>query len=265
MLYVGEWRQNLLLADRYAGGRVFLAGDAVHLVIPTGGLGMNTGVGDAIDLGWKLAATLQGWGGPELLASYEAERQRVGENNVGASRYASLGRRKWRAQWKPNIRDNTPEGAATRAHLAAVADIEQRKTNEMIGAELGYHYFGSPIVAAESEPPPYDFIDYTPSTVPGVRLPHVWLNDQRAVQDCIGDGYTLLRLGRSSADTSALTAAFKALGAPFAVLDLPDQAARDLYGYDLILVRPDMHVVWRGNRMPDAPAALAARVTGYAA
>lgn len=265
MLYVGEWRQNLLLADRYADGRVFLAGDAVHLVIPTGGLGMNTGVGDAIDLGWKLAATLQGWGGPGLLASYEAERRPVGENNVGASRYASLGRRKWRAQWKPNIRDNTPEGAATRAHLAAVADVEQRKTNEMIGAELGYNYFGSPIVAAESAPPPYDFIDYTPSTIPGVRLPHAWLDDRRAVQDRIGDGYTLLRLGRSSADPSALAAAFKAIGAPFTVLDLPDQAARDIYGRDLILVRPDLHVVWRGNQMPDAPAALAARVTGHAA
>ena len=101
MLYVGEWRQNLLLADRYSEGRVLLAGDAVHLVIPTGGLGMNTGVGDAIDLGWKLAGTLQGWGGPGLLASYETERRQVGERNVGASRYASLGRRKWRAQWQP--------------------------------------------------------------------------------------------------------------------------------------------------------------------
>jgi 2-polyprenyl-6-methoxyphenol hydroxylase-like FAD-dependent oxidoreductase len=94
MLYVGEWKQNLLLADRYREGRVFLAGDAVHLVIPTGGLGMNTGIGDAIDLSWKLAATLAGWGGPALLDSYEIERRQVGDRNVGASRYASLGRRK---------------------------------------------------------------------------------------------------------------------------------------------------------------------------
>ena len=98
MLYVGEWQQNLLLADRYGKGRVFLAGDAVHLMIPTGGLGMNSGVGDAIDLAWKLAATLQGWGGPNLLPSYEIERRQVGERNVAASRYASLGRRKWRSQ-----------------------------------------------------------------------------------------------------------------------------------------------------------------------
>ena len=82
MLYVGQWKQNLLLADSYAQNRIFLAGDAVHLVIPTGGLGMNSGVGDAIDLSWKLAATLQGWGGPGLLASYEIERRQIGDRNV---------------------------------------------------------------------------------------------------------------------------------------------------------------------------------------
>ncbi|HYN11284.1 MAG TPA: FAD-dependent monooxygenase, partial [Burkholderiales bacterium] len=149
MLYVGEWKQNLLLADRYGKGRVFLAGDAVHLVIPTGGLGMNSGVGDAIDLAWKLAATLRGGGGPNLLASYEAERRPVGERNVAASRYASLGRRKWRGEYRPSIRDDTSEGKAAREHLVRVADVEQRKSNEMIGAELGYRYAGSPIIAEE--------------------------------------------------------------------------------------------------------------------
>src|SRR5215207_5711411 len=211
MLYVGQWKQNLLLADSYGKGRVFLAGDAVHLVVPTGGLGMNTGVGDAIDLSWKLAATLQGWGGPELLPAYTTERRRVGDLNVQASRYATLGRRKWRSMWKPNIRDNTLEGAATRAELVRVADTEQRKSNEMTGAELGYHYFGSPLVWPEDgEGPTYDFVEYTPSTWPGVRLPHTWLDDGTAMQDRIGfdHGFTLLRLDRSQADVSALDAAF---------------------------------------------------------
>src|SRR5438270_2051648 len=127
MLYAGEWKQNLLLADRYGAGRVFLAGDSVHLVIPTGGLGMNTGVGDAIDLSWKLQATLGGWGGPNLLPSYEIERRQVGDRNVSASRYASLGRRAWRSQYRPNIREATRDGQAARDNLARVADVEQRK------------------------------------------------------------------------------------------------------------------------------------------
>lgn len=266
MLYVGEWRQNLLVADRYAERRVFLAGDAVHLMIPTGGLGMNTGVGDAIDLGWKLAATLQGWGGPGLLAAYEAERRPIGVRNVAASRYASLGRRKWRAQYRLEIRDNTPAGAAARAHLAAVADVEQRKTNEMIGAELGYRYAGSPLIVDEpGDGPPDDFIEYVSSTRPGARLPHVWLDDGSAIQDRIGDGYTLVRLGGTAADTRALARAFGAIGAPYAEFAAAGDAAREVYGCDLILVRPDLHVVWRGNQSPENPDQLAARATGHTA
>src|SRR5687768_5397348 len=207
MLYVGKWRQNLLLAERYAKGRVFLAGDAVHLVIPTGGLGMNGGVGDAIDLGWKLAATLQGWGGPRLLESYEVERRQVGGRNVAASRYASLGRRKWRGLWR-NLEE-----------LVAVADVEQRKSNEMIGAELGYRYAGSPLIAEEPGAPEDDFRRYVPTSWPGARLPHVWLDGHVAMQDRLGPGFALLRLGSAPKDTSGLEQAMRQSGAPFEVLD----------------------------------------------
>jgi 2-polyprenyl-6-methoxyphenol hydroxylase-like FAD-dependent oxidoreductase len=263
MLYVGQWKQNLLLADSFGSGRVFLAGDAVHLVIPTGGLGMNTGVGEAYDLAWKLAATLQGWGGPNLLPSYEIERRQVGERNVAASRYASAGRRKWRAMWRPNIGDDTPEGAETRANLVRVAQVEQRKSNEMIGAELGYRYVGSPLIWPEpGDAPEHNYEEYVPTTWPGARLPHVWLDDGTAMQDHIGDGFTLLRLGRTRADTSVLEKAFAAYGAPFAVLDIADDAPRDIYGYDLLLLRPDLHVVWRGNRLPEDPERLAVMATG---
>jgi 2-polyprenyl-6-methoxyphenol hydroxylase-like FAD-dependent oxidoreductase len=263
LLYVGEWKQNLLLADCYASGRVFLAGDAVHLVIPTGGLGMNTGVGDAIDLSWKLDATLRGWGGPNLLPSYEIERRQVGERNVGASRYASLGRRKWRSQHRPNIRDATSEGQATRDNLARVANVEQRKTNEMIGAELGYRYVGSPVIWDEPGGPEHLLREYIPTTWPGARLPHVWLREGRSVHDAIGDGYSLLRLGRSNADTSGVERALQARHAPVDVLTIEGDAPRDVYGYDLILVRPDLHVVWRGNTPPSDPAQLAAVATGH--
>ena len=261
MQWVGEWRQNLLLAERFTEGRVFLAGDAVHLMIPTGGLGMNSGVGDAADLSWKLAATLQGWGGPGLLAAYETERRPVGKNNVGASRYASMGRRKWRSQIKAGVNYNAPEGTGERARLIALADVEQRKSNEMTGAEFGYFY-ESPLIASE-QTPPYDFIEYTPSTLPGVRLPHVWLDGGVAIQDRIGDGYTLLRLGGSKSDVAGLANAFAGIGAPFAVLDVPDPAAREIYARDLILLRPDMHVVWRSNQPPADPQCLAAMVTGH--
>ena len=263
MLSCAPWRMNLLLADSYGDGRVFLAGDAVHLVVPTGGLGMNTGVGDAIDLSWKLAATLQGWGGPNLLRSYEIERRQVGERNVGASRYASLGRRKWRAQYRREIRDDTLAGRAARHNLIAVAKVEQPKSNEMIGAELGYRYVDSPIIADIPGGPEHLFRDYRPTTWPGARLPHVWLDDGTPIQDRIGGGYTILRLGGTEADASGLERAIASFGAPVSVLDIPDAAARDLYQHDIILLRPDLHIVWRGNRLPDDVKEIAATATGH--
>ncbi len=263
MLSCNPWRQNLLLAEHYGRHRVFLAGDAVHLVIPTGGLGMNSGVADAIDLSWKLAATLSGWGGPNLLKSYEVERRQVGERNVGASRYATLGRRKWRSLWRPNIRDNTPGGEQTRSILSAMADIEQRKSNEMIGAELGYRYVDSPVICNVPGGPEHLFREYQPTTWPGARLPHVWRDDGTPMQDHIPDGYIILKLGRTRADAGGLEKAIRSRGAPVSVLDVPDRIAREIYGYDLILVRPDMHVVWRGNAAPEDAAELAAIATGH--
>jgi 2-polyprenyl-6-methoxyphenol hydroxylase-like FAD-dependent oxidoreductase len=248
MLYVGEWRMNLLLADRYREGRVFLAGDAIHLVIPTGGLGMNGGVGDAVDLGWKLAARLRGWGGPKLLESYEIERRQVGERNVAASRYASLGRRKWRGEYRDLKR------------LVELAKVEQPKSNEMIGAELGYRYEGSPLICDEPGGPEHQLREYVPTTWPGARLPHVWLAGHVPIQDKIGDGYTLLRLG-GNRDGDSLKGRFAAFNAPLRILDIPDEAARDVYGCDLILLRPDLHIVWRANALPDRD--LAAVATGH--
>jgi 2-polyprenyl-6-methoxyphenol hydroxylase-like FAD-dependent oxidoreductase len=263
MLYCGEWRQNLLLAERYGEGRVFLAGDAAHLVIPTGGLGMNTGVGDAVDLAWKLAAALQGWGGPRLLASYEAERRQIGERVVGASRYASLGYRAWLAEVRPEIGDDTPAGSTARAHLAEVANVEQRKSNEMIGAELGYRYVDSPIIDNVPGGPQHDLRAYLPTTWPGARLPHMWLSDGCAIQDRLrSERYTLIDVaGRHNA--GPLLAAFEALGAPLDVLVVADSGLRAVYERDLVLVRPDMHVAWRGDRLPPAVDDLAAKVTGH--
>jgi hypothetical protein len=133
----------------------------------------------------------------------------------------------------------------------------------MIGAELGYRYVGSPVIWEEAGGPEHLFREYAPTTWPGARLPHVWLDGHVALHDRLDPGYTLLRLGATRADASALQRSFAAYGAPFDVLDIPGGAARDVYGYDLILLRPDLHIVWRGSQPPTEPHELAAIATGH--
>jgi 2-polyprenyl-6-methoxyphenol hydroxylase-like FAD-dependent oxidoreductase len=262
MLHVGEWKQNLLLADRYTVGRVFLAGDSAHLVIPTGGLGMNTGIGDAVDLSWKLAAVLKGWGGPELLRSYEIERRQVGDRNIGASRYASTGRRKWRGLHRM-ARDPAP---GRRAEFARIAETEQRKTNEMIGAELGYRYVGSPVIWEEPGGPEQSYRTYDPNAWTGVRMPHAWVSKGRSVLDLLGRSYGIVRFGNGARadDRDGLAGALSARGAPVEVIDIADERLREIFGRDRFLLRPDLHIAWRGNDAPQDAAALAALVTGWA-
>jgi 2-polyprenyl-6-methoxyphenol hydroxylase-like FAD-dependent oxidoreductase len=263
MLSVNEWTQHLLCAERYGDGRVWIAGDAAHLVIPTGGLGMNTGVGDAINLSWKLAAVLEGWGGPQLLASYDAERRPIGVRNVKASRAAMTGRLGWRAAYDPAVCENTPDGAAIRARMASLFDVEQRKVTEILGIEAGYRYVDSPIMWREpGNGPDPDNPRYVPTTWPGARLPHVWLNDGAALHDRLGPAFTLLKLGGTHADTSPLHQAFLKLGAPLDVMKIEDDPPRQLFQFDLLLVRPDLHIVWRGNHLPQDAARIAMLATG---
>jgi 2-polyprenyl-6-methoxyphenol hydroxylase-like FAD-dependent oxidoreductase len=263
-LYIGRWTQRLMLADRYQDRRVLLAGDAAHLVIPTGGLGMNTGAGDAVDLAWKLAGVINGWGGRDLLASYEQERRPVGARAVAASRRAAAGRRRWRSAWRPEIADDTPEGELARLDLTRVADSEQRWSNDLLGIELGYSYRGSPItVDQRGAGPDTESFSYRASSWPGSRLPHVWLSDRSALHDHLGRAFTLLHRGPLDNATGALGDAFAERGIPFATFQVDSPAAEIvLEGHDLILVRPDLHVAWRGNTLPDDRAGLAATVAG---
>jgi hypothetical protein len=145
-----------------------------------------------------------------------------------------------------------------------VAQHEQSKGNKMTGAELGYRYENSPLIAGEPGGPEHNFMEYVPTTWPGARLPHAWLDDHTAMQDRIGNAltFTLLRLGRTKANIRGLTGAFTAAGAPLQVLEIPDGRPREIYGYDLLLLRPDMHVVWRGNAAPEDPEKLARMATG---
>ncbi|WP_077489435.1 FAD-dependent oxidoreductase [Sinomonas mesophila] len=267
-LYVGSWRQRLMLSDGYSSGRVFIAGDAAHLVIPTGGLGMNTGHGDAVDLAWKLAAALDGWGGEALLESYELERRPIGARNIAASRKATMGRRKWRGMWSPAMTARDSEGDKARADLAAVADEEQRWSNDLYGIELGYGYLGSPVISYGED---YavdelglDFA-YTPRTLEGFRLPNVRLDDGAPLQDSLGREYTILCVGTDAAAAQPLEDAIAVVGAPVNTLAVASEDARKVYGEGYLLLRPDLHIAWRGTQPPQDPAQLAALVTGHAA
>jgi 2-polyprenyl-6-methoxyphenol hydroxylase-like FAD-dependent oxidoreductase len=252
-----------LVSERFGQGRVLLAGDAVHLFTPTGGFGMNTGIDDAANLSWKLAAVLQGWGGSNLLSSYEVERKPIALRNTIAAR--ELAKRIASIPISPEMEDATADGGAARhktgAHLATFGE-----TFASIGVQLGVRYDGSPIVADDGPAPADDFIRYTPSSVPGGRAPHVWLDGRRghgsSLYDRLGAGFTLLRLGGKTADTTALEDAARALGIPLKVLDVADEAARELYDRHLALIRPDQHVAWRGNGVPDDPRSLWSRLTG---
>ena len=254
-----------LVAERFIAGRVILAGDAAHLFTPTGGFGMNTGMDDASNLSWKLAAAIKGWGGPNLVQSYETERRPVAERNTIAAR--ELNKHLANFTMPAAIEDASSEGEAARravgAHFSALGE-----EFASIGVQLGARYDGSPIIAGDCAPPLDDYASYTPSGVPGGRAPHYWLGQGRGTGDSLfdhfGPGFTLLRLGSEAGDGAPLEAAARRRNVPFKVIDLPQDDARDLYGRDLALIRPDQYVAWRGNALPSDPDRLLGQATGAA-
>jgi hypothetical protein len=262
ILYIGDWTQHMLVAERFGEGRVFLAGDSNHLFIPAGGLGMNTGIGDANNLGWKLAAAVAGWGGPGLPASYLAERRPVVRRNLAAVQHAVNGVVAWRGAVNETMLEPGEAGNAARAAFAELAEPLNRRVYEMHGTELGYRYESAVIWPEAGEAPPDDSYAYRPGTFPGLRLPHVWLADGTALHDLLGAGYSLLRLGGTAADTRGLEGALRGAGVPLEVFTVNEPGVRAVYERDLILVRPDLHVAWRGNAAPEDPALIARIVTG---
>ncbi|MFM9608244.1 monooxygenase [Streptomyces sp. V2] len=254
-----------LVAERFGRGRVWLAGDAAHLFTPNGGFGMNTGVDDAANLAWKLAAAVQGWAGPGLLPSYEAERRPVALRNTAAARGLNIA---LGAIERPGaLEEDSAAGAAARRATAQRLARYGLLTMATLGVQLGARYDGSPVVIPSGDPPPDDFTSYTPSGVPGGRAPHLWLDDTHgaggSLFDRFGTGFTLLSLRSRHHDTSGLEKAARERGIPFSVVHVDDPAGRELYGRDLVLVRPDQHIAWRGDREPRNPAEILARVTGH--
>jgi hypothetical protein len=261
ILSVVPWTRRELVAERYGAGPGFIAGDAAHVMSPTGGFGMNTGIGDAVDLAWKLAATLTGWGGPALLDSYTAERRPVGQRNV-AEASANLGRMLSVGQ-NPGLGDDTPEGARVRGRVGREFSEIMRREWFTLGIHLGYRYDESPICWPDgTDAPPDDTMSYVPTARPGARAPHVWLADGRSTLDLYGRGFTLLWLG--PADPAPLVEAAAKRGVPLGVVALDEPTVREAYARQLVLVRPDGHVAWRGDVLPDDPLALIDCVRGAA-
>ena len=237
LLNVSNWKLHLLLAERYRDRRVLLAGDAVHLVIPTGGLGMNTGVGDAFDLSWKLAGTLAGWGGPGLLDSYElgapkgrsAQRQGVG---LGGGRNGHVAR-----SMAARGDGGLPAGAELRAEIGRTADLHHRRVHEMIGVELGYSYHGSPIIASEDhDDSDWDTTKYTPHARPGSDSAHV-AERRPSHTGRHRNGYTLIDL-TGEGDVRELEQAFYDLSSPLQILRLEEPWLREVYGAPHIAAAP---------------------------
>jgi 2-polyprenyl-6-methoxyphenol hydroxylase-like FAD-dependent oxidoreductase len=255
------WVAHRLVADRYFRGRCFLAGDACHLHPPFGGFGMNMGIGDAVDLGWKMAACLAGWGGDGLLASYELERRKVHErtineavHNFGATSNQLV---------RPAIEAPGLIGDATRREVGDLIQATKLREFKTLGLVLGMRYENSPIIIPDGSDPPPDHVSlYEPSAHPGCLAPHLWLSDGSSLYDHFGDGFTLLVTDGDSGSTDGLVAAAARRGVPVTVLALPDERLRGRYGARLALIRPDQHVAWRGDRLPADGDRLIAVVTG---
>jgi FAD-dependent monooxygenase len=247
------WRPNAMLADSYGRDRILLAGDAVHTMIPTGGYGMNTGLGDAVNLGWKLAATIQGWGGPALLASYEIERRPIADRNRDACVENAMVILQYRDMVDPQLFDQDDEaGQAHRQNLAkflATHDAE----NLSLGIELDVRYDNSPVVVADgSATPPWDRRTFVPTVRPGHRSPNVALGEQDTLFDRFGPEFTLVDALDDNGQASRVLSEAARVGLPIRHLTLTDPALAALYRHRLVLVRPDLHIAWSGTDATDA-------------
>jgi 2-polyprenyl-6-methoxyphenol hydroxylase-like FAD-dependent oxidoreductase len=255
------WVAHRLVADRYAEDRAFLAGDACHLHPPFGGFGMNMGIGDAVDLGWKIAARLAGWGGDALLASYEQERRKVHERTIDEAlcNYGSTANQLVR----PALEEEGFIGDATRREVADIIQATKVREFKTLGVILGMRYEDSPIIVPDGSDPPVDhFMLYVPSAHPGCLAPHLWLHDGSSLYDHFGDGFSLLITNGGADEGGPLVSAAARHKVPLKVLALSDSRLCSRYEAAFALIRPDQHVAWRGNAMPRDPDYVLARVTG---
>lgn len=261
----GRWTAGVaLVAEKFAEGRVFIAGDSAHLFTPTGGFGMNTGVDDAANLAWKLAAAVQGWGGPGLLASYETERKPIAHRNTAAAR--ELARSVGNVPVPAELELDDVVGARAREETGAFLGTFGEEYASL-GVQLGARYEDSPLIDADGQAPGEDDLTgYVPTSVPGGRAPHFWVDEGRdkgsSLFDRLGSGFTLLCFRTPGSEVGAFQETARRLKIPLSVLAVAHEEARELYGVDYALIRPDQHVAWRGDALPEDAERLLAKVTG---
>jgi 2-polyprenyl-6-methoxyphenol hydroxylase-like FAD-dependent oxidoreductase len=252
-----SWTASAVLADRYSDGRIFIVGDAAHLHPPTGGYGMNMGISDSVDLGWKMAAVLQGWAGPDLLHSYDVERRTVARQVIdeAVANFAVFAERPSSA-----IEEATQEGDNIRQNLGQTLRATKRREFDSLGIVLGLCYCSPWIAEEEGEVTPMEAVHYEPSARPGCLAPHAWLPDGRSLYDLFGADFTLLvGLSADEGEVGKAQAQAQALGVPLEVARANSLDVAALYGANLSLIRPDQHVAWRGERWDGALAVAVAR------
>lgn len=248
---VQPWARSEMLAEKFVSGRVILAGDSLHTMSPTGGMGMNTGMQEVLDLGWKLEGTLNGWGGDGLIPSFEDERKPIAARNIG---FSTVNFKSWLDTPEPSaVCDDTAEGSVARAAVGRRLRESTKVEWESLGLQIGHRYEGSPICVPDGTPPtPDEYSTYIPSSRPGSRAPHVWLKDGRSTLDLFGKGFTLLVLAEGMKGAVAeIRDAFESRGVPLVVETISDAAISSAYERKLVLVRPDGHVGWRSDSVDD--------------
>jgi 2-polyprenyl-6-methoxyphenol hydroxylase-like FAD-dependent oxidoreductase len=257
-----DWVGRRLIVDKVRDDKVFICGDACHLWVPYAGYGMNAGIADAANLAWLLAARLEGWGAEGILAAYAAERLPITDQVSHFAMDHAHAMTNARKSVSDEIEADGPEADAYRAAVGKTTYDLNVQQYCCAGLNFGYFYQGSPIIVYDGEAaPPYTMGAFTPSTVPGARLPHIWIADGRSLYDAMGPYYTLLRLD-PNLDVSSLTNAAAAACVPLTVLDVSSSEATELSAHNLILVRPDQHVAWRGNGTSADPDRLVEIVRG---
>ena len=246
VLSTGVWiAGHSLVAEKYQQGRVFIAGDAAHLFTPTGGLGYNTAVGDAVNLGWKLASVVKGLSAPLLMDSYEIERRPIGIRNTGYAKHFADSVGLFEATEGLEL-DGTA-GDSLRQSAGELLNAHVRREFNIPGVTFGERYDASPLVFSDpADIPPDSANEYIPSSNPGGRLPHVWLDEATSLFDELNFEWTVVCTERRSAEAERLAAEGRAAGLSVEVVVVAAQQWSELTGDRLLVVRPDQMIAWRG-------------------